>query len=104
MAYDDDDEAHESEDDVLEESRAGGSSMFHPDTDEDTLPEDGPPPSAPLHGDYTGVNPQDPQTDDKLDEDEVYSEGLAAAEDKEDDDSDDEPLRPLELESEDEKK
>lgn len=96
MAYDDEDR-HESEDDALEESRTGGSGMFHPDTDEEILPEDGDPPAAAAHGDHTSANPQDPQTDDRLDEDEVYSEGLAAAEDKDtEEDSDDQPPQPLE--------
>lgn len=89
------DDVHESEDDALEESRTGGSSMFHPATDEEKLAEDGDTPAAPAQGDHTNANPQDPQTDDKLDEDEVYSEGLAAAEDKNEEDSDAAPPKPL---------
>lgn len=93
---DDDDNVHESEDDALEDTRADD--YFDPDTDEEKLDEDNNPPGAPAS--ISGVAPDDPALDDGLDEDEVYSEGIAAAADRDDfeEDSDDQPPQPLEPE------
>ena len=92
---DEEDDEHESADDALEETRPGG--MFHPDTDEVTLPEDYNPPAAAADADDDDDLSTSPLTDDRLDEDEIYSEGLAAAADINDieEDSDDSPARPL---------
>lgn len=91
----DEGDEHESADDALEETRAGG--MFHPDTDEETLAGDYAPPSASTNTDSDDSLSTSPLTDDELDEDEVYSEGLAAAADLDDieEDSDNQPARPL---------
>jgi len=85
----------ESEDDALEDTRPDD--MFHPLHDEDKLPEDNDSPAAPAQNTHTSANPQDPQSDDNLDADEIYSEGLAAAEDKDkiEEDSDNTPPKPL---------
>lgn len=93
-----DDDVHQSEDDALEETRPDD--MFHPAHDEDKLPEDNDPPAAPPRSSQTSTNPQEPASDDNLDVDEVYSEGLAAAEDKDkvEEDSDNIPPKPLEPE------
>lgn len=99
----DDDDEHESEDDVLEESRLGGSSMFHPETDEEKLEGDYDPPAAPAPG-ASGAPLDDPATDDGVDADEeygeAYGEGFSAATDADDleEDSDDAPPKPLDPE------
>jgi len=91
----DDDENHESEDDALEDARAGNT--FHPDTDEEKLAEDNDPPFSPPSGSDAGIPPDDPETDDRLDEDEVYDGGLDEATNRDDiqEDSDDAPPKPL---------
>jgi hypothetical protein len=93
----DDDDVHESEDDALEETRPDD--MFHPDSDEEKLADDFAAPAAPLSSDDNLQT--SPLTDDNPDEDEVYSEGLAAATglDDAEEDSDDAPAEPLEPEN-----
>ncbi len=95
----DEDDVHESEDDALEESRLGGPSMFHPDTDEEKLEGDYDPPAAPAPG-ASSAAIDVPATDDGADDDEVYGEGYSAATDADDleEDSDDAPLKPLDPE------
>jgi hypothetical protein len=88
-----DEDKHESADDALEETRPDD--MFHPDTDEEKLDEDFDSPASPAS--TGGIAPDDPVTDDGLDDDEVYSEGLAEAADRRnvEEDSDDVPAIPL---------
>ncbi|HSW80409.1 MAG TPA: hypothetical protein VLG47_06540 [Candidatus Saccharimonadales bacterium] len=99
----DDEDEHESEDDVLEESRIGGSSMFHPNTDEEKLEGDYDSPAAPAPG-ASSSQLDEPATDDGVEEDESYGEAYnegystAATSDNLEEDSDDAPARPLEPE------
>ncbi len=91
----DDEDRHESEDDALEGTRPDD--MYHPRTDEEKLPEDYDPPAAPAASSNNDSLQNSPLTDDNLDADEVYSEGLAEATDLDEveEDSDDAPAHPL---------
>jgi hypothetical protein len=97
---DDNFDEHESEDDVLEESRPGGSSMFHPATDEEKLEGDYDTPAAPAPG-ASGTQLDEPATDDGVEEDDAYGEAYnegystAATSDNLEEDSDDAPAQPI---------
>jgi hypothetical protein len=72
---DEDRDTQQSEDDALEQQR----DMFVPSLDEDILPEDNDPPGAPADDIHTIVPIDDPATDDGIDSDELYQEGISGA-------------------------
>ena len=96
----DDEDIRESEDDALEDTRPHDT--FHPDRDEEQLPNDDKPPAAPDPTNRHHIPPSHPVTDTDIDRDELYGEGLGEATDVDnrEEDSDDEPAKPLEPEDE----
>ena len=90
-----DDQTHASPDDSLEPNDTG---MFHPATDQDTLPQDGETPAAPASD--VPVNPaafDEPQTDTGVDEHEAYDAGTEIASGSDDQREDpDTRVKPLE--------
>jgi hypothetical protein len=75
--------------------------IFDPIRDEEKLPEDNDPPAAPADDADNRVPVDDPETDDGIDSDELYQEGLAGATNAEDEEVDpDEEPKPLEPEDE----
>lgn len=103
MPDDDDDTTRQTEDDVLEEDTRPDD-IFNPDLDEETLPEDYGPPAAPAASKYDAVLRTHPITDDTVDRDELYNEGLGEATSYSVmlDDSDDMPPELLDLKPDDE--
>lgn len=102
MAQSDDDirdETRESEDDVLEEDTRPDD-IFNPDLDEEKLDEDYDPPAASPYPRDDAMVSSYPVTDDSVDRDELYNEGLREAAGLSDtiDDSDDQPPEPLDPE------
>jgi hypothetical protein len=96
---DNDDNARQSEDDALEEERREADGLFNPQTDEETLAEDGDTPAAPADDVPPSAPLDDPAGDTDVDEDEAYQEGKNQAADNNDREIgvDDQP-RPLEPE------
>jgi hypothetical protein len=91
---DDDNSTRQSPDDALESP----DDIFNPNRDEETLPEDNDSPATPA-SDIPATQPiDDPSTDNGIDSDELYQEGLGGATNADDEsfDSDDDPPRPLE--------
>jgi hypothetical protein len=76
------DEEREAEDDALEDARYGGT--FHPEEDEEKLPEDGDTPAAPADDIHSSAPLDDPSTDDGEDPDERYQYGDKEASDNSD--------------------
>jgi len=72
---DDNDDYRESADDALEPS----SDIFDPKFDEEKLAEDGDTPAAPADDIHSGSPVDDPATDDGIDSDELYQEGVSGA-------------------------
>ena len=101
MADDDDtrDITRESEDDVLEEDTRPDD-IYHPETDEERLPEDNDPPAAPPHQKADASIQTHPATDDSVDRDELYNAGLGESAGLRGtvEDSDNAPVEPLEPE------
>jgi|SRR6185437_7844445 len=102
MAVDDDDTrdaTRESEDDALEEDTRPDD-IFSPDLDEEKLDEDNDPPAAPPNPKADARLQTHPITDDNIDRDELYNEGLSESTGLRDtlQDSDDAPFEPLEPE------
>lgn len=94
-----DDDTNHSEDEALEED-IRPDDIFNPDIDEEKLPEDNDPPAAPPKSPYDNVLKTHPITDDPVDRDEAYNEGLGGATGLSDTaiDSDNNPAKPLEPE------
>jgi hypothetical protein len=83
MDYDDiRGDERESEDDALEDSRYGNT--FHPEEDEDKLPEDNATPAAPADDVRSSAPLDDPSSDDGEDRDERYQYGDKVASDESD--------------------
>lgn len=101
MPDDDDDTTRQSEDDVLE-ADTRPDDIYNPDLDEETLPDDYDPPAAPTASKYDVELRTHPITDDTVDRDELYNEGLGEATSYSEtlEDSDDAPAEPLEPEGE----
>jgi hypothetical protein len=91
----DDNDEHETEDDALEDTRPDD--FFDPVNDEEKLDGDYDPPAAPTVSNKHHIPPTHPITDDDIDTDELYSEGLGEAADIDDreEDSDDAPAQPF---------
>ena len=101
MPDNDDDTTRQTEDDVLEEDTRPDD-IYNPDLDEETLPDDYDPPATPTPSKYDSSLKTHPITDDTVDRDELYNEGLgeAASYSETLEDSDDTPAEPLEPEEE----
>lgn len=102
MDVDDDDirdATRESEDDALEEDTRPDD-IFNPDLDEEKLAEDNDPPAASPNPKADARVQAHPVTDDNIDRDELYNEGLSESVGLHDMllDSDDAPFEPLEPE------
>jgi hypothetical protein len=87
-----DDDYRQSADDALEPQ----DDIYKPKLDQQKLPNDYEPPTAPADDVHTGVPIDDPSTDDQLDSDELYQEGVSGATNADDEEVDpkEEP-RPL---------
>jgi hypothetical protein len=91
----DDNDTKQSADDALEPQ----SDVFNSALDEEILAEDNDSPAAPADDIHATVPIDDPSTDDQLDSDELYQEGVAGATNAEDEAiGPDENPRPLEPE------
>jgi hypothetical protein len=99
----DDDTTRQTEDDVLEEDTRPDD-IFNPDLDEETLPDDYDSPAAPASSKYDNSLRTHPITDDTVDRDELYNEGLGEATSYSEmlEDSDDTPPELVDLEPEEE--
>lgn len=94
---DDDDETRESADDALEPR----DEIFDPERDEEMLAEDNDPPAAPADDIHSAGPIDEPSTDDQMDSDELYQEGVAGATNADDEAiGPDEAPKPLEPEDE----
>jgi hypothetical protein len=93
------DATRETEDDALEEDTRPDD-IFNPDRDEDKLPEDNDPPAASPNPKADAWIQTHPVTDDNVDRDELYNEGLSESVGLRDtyQDSDDSPPEPLDPE------
>lgn len=90
---DDNDDYRQSADDALEPK----DDIFNPAQDEQKLPEDGATPAAPADDIPAGAPVDDPSTDDGVDSDELYQEGVSGATNAEDEEvHPDEGPKPLE--------
>ena len=90
-----DDDYRRSADDALEPK----DDIFDPIRDEEKLAEDGRPPAAPADDIRSTTPLDDPSTDDGIDSDELYQEGIGGATNADDEEIDpDEEPKPLEPE------
>jgi hypothetical protein len=97
MDDDNDNDYRQSADDALEPK----ADIFNPIRDESKLAEDGDTPAAPADDIPSTAPIDEPATDDGIDSDELYQEGLAGATNAEDEEiGSDEELKPLEPEDE----
>lgn len=89
---DEDDDYRQSADDALEPK----DDIYNPRLDQSRLPNDYGPPAAPADDLDDQAPIDDPSTDDQLDSDELYQEGLGGATNADDEEIDpDEEPRPL---------
>jgi hypothetical protein len=87
----------QSADDALEPKN----DIFDPIRDEEKLAEDGNPPAAPADDIHAAAPIDDPATDDGMDSDELYQEGVSGATNADDEEiGPDEEPKPLEPEDE----
>jgi hypothetical protein len=92
---DNDNDYRQSADDALEPKDG----IFDPTRDEEKLAEDNDPPAAPADDIDSAAPIDEPATDDEMDSDELYQEGVAGATNAEDEEiGPDEELTPLEPE------
>lgn len=93
---DNDDDSRQSEDDVLEEDTRPDD-IYNPDLDEETLDDDYDPPATPPASKFDNSLRTHPISDDSIDRDELYNEGLGEATSYSEslEDSDDTPAEPL---------
>lgn len=92
---DNDDDYRQSADDALEPK----DDIFDPVRDEEKLAEDGASPAAPADDTHSTASIDDPSTDDGVDSDELYQEGIGGATNADDEEIDpDEEPKPLEPE------
>lgn len=90
-----DDDYRRSADDALEPE----DDIFDPTRDEEKLAEDGRPPAAPADDVHSTAPLDDPATDDGVDSDELYQEGIGGATNADDEEIEpDEEPQPLEPE------
>ncbi|HTB49169.1 MAG TPA: hypothetical protein VK712_03745 [Verrucomicrobiae bacterium] len=93
----DEDDSRQSADDALEPR----DDIFDPATDEEKLPEDNDSPAAPADDIHPAAPIDEPSTDDQMDSDELYQEGVAGATNTDDEEiGPDEQPKPLEPEDE----
>jgi len=89
-----DDNGQQSADDALEPQ----DDIYNPLKDQEILAEDNTPPAAPADDIYSHAPLDDPSTDDLLDSDEVYQEGVSGATNADDEqigpDTELHPVRP----------
>jgi hypothetical protein len=99
----DDDTTRQTEDDALEEDTRPDD-IYNPDLDEETLPDDFDTPAAPTTTKYDDSLRTHPITDDSVDRDELYNEGIGEATSYSEtlEDSDDAHAERVDLEPEDE--
>lgn len=97
----DDDDARQSEDEVLEEDTRPDD-IYNPVLDEETLADDYDPPATAAPSKYDRTLRTHPISDDSIDRDELYNEGLGEATSYRGslEDSDNSPPGPLEPEEE----
>ena len=81
---DEDDDYRKSADDALEPQ----DDIYKPTRDEQRLPEDYDPPAAPASDIHSIAPLDDPSTDDQLDSDELYQEGVGGATNADDEEID----------------
>jgi len=81
---DDDNDYRQSADDALEPE----DDIFDPIRDESRLAEDGDPPAAPADDIHYSAPIDEPSTDDGIDSDELYQEGVAGASNTDDEEID----------------
>ena len=77
---DNDNDARQSADDALEPQN----NIFNPVRDEEKLAEDNDPPAAPADDIHSSAPIDEPATDDGIDSDELYQEGVVGATNAED--------------------
>lgn len=96
-----DDDKKQTEDDALEED-IRPDDIYSPSHDEETLAGDYDPPATPAPSKYDHQLHAHPISDDSIDRDELYNEGLSEATSYSEsmEDSDDVPAEPLEPEEE----
>jgi hypothetical protein len=91
----DDDDTQQSADDALEPK----DDIFNPVLDEDKLADDFDPPASSADDIHSHVPLDDPSTDDEMDSDELYQEGISGATNADDEEvGPDEEPKPLEPE------
>jgi len=94
---DDDNDYRQSADDALEPK----DDIFDPIRDEERLAEDGDSPATPADDTHSTAPIDEPSTDDGIDSDELYQEGIAGATNADDEEiGPDEEPKPLEPEDE----